>query len=69
MFLLPARALLRLLRRAELIPDTRLRERPAVASLAALFSLLGCAWVFLVVAVAPLTGELVLVGRQRPATR
>jgi hypothetical protein len=98
MFLLPGRALLRLLRRAELIPDTQLRERPVVASLAAIFSLLGCALVFLVVsvwittppdvmnsdiggplaffgmlalmcfAIALLTGELVLVGRLRPAT-
>jgi len=49
MFLLPARALLRLLRRAELIPDTHLRERPLVASLTAIFSLLGCALIFLVV--------------------
>jgi hypothetical protein len=51
MFLLPARALLRLLRRAELIPDTHLRERPVVASLVALCCLFGCALVFLVVSV------------------
>jgi uncharacterized membrane protein YqhA len=45
--LLPARALARLLRRAELIPDSRFRERPVVASLVGFCSLLAFAWVVL----------------------
>jgi len=51
MFLLPARALLRLFTRAELVPDSHLRERPVVASLVALFCLFGCVLIFLVVSV------------------
>jgi hypothetical protein len=48
MFLLPARALVRLFRRSELIPDSHLQERPVVAVFVVLACLLGSALVFLV---------------------
>ena len=38
---LPSRALARLFRRAELIPDSHLRERPVVAALVTIASILG----------------------------
>lgn len=41
LFLLPLRALNRVVRRSELIPDSHIRERPVVASLVLVTNLLG----------------------------
>jgi hypothetical protein len=92
-FIAPAtRALLRLVRRADLFPESHMREAPIVstlvlfASIAASFLFLNLAWAFLTragrdvelapfvffgmlwLAIALLTGEIVLVGRQKEGT-
>jgi amino acid transporter len=48
LFLLPLRALARLVRRSELIPDSHLLERPVVAFLVWITSITGCALALLV---------------------
>jgi low temperature requirement protein LtrA len=92
-FIVPAaRALYRLIRFRELIPDARLREAPIVATLVfvssaiASFLLVNLVWAFLTragrdvelapfvffglfwLAIALLTGEIVLVGRRKKGT-